>query len=60
MTTTREMSPAKRKRLLKTYGSCPAGYTGEDFRTLPGLTLWNVQLYLYPSRTSANNDQRPF
>ena len=30
MTTTREISPAKRKRLVKTYGSCPAGYTGED------------------------------
>ncbi len=24
------ISPAKRKRLLKTYGSCPAGYTNED------------------------------
>jgi hypothetical protein len=24
------MSPAKRKRLIKTYGPCPAGYTFED------------------------------
>lgn len=24
------ISPAKRKRLLKTYGSCPAGYTTDD------------------------------
>jgi hypothetical protein len=26
----REMTPVKRKRLLKTFGSCPAGYTNED------------------------------
>jgi hypothetical protein len=26
----REMTPAKRKRLLKTFGSCPAGYTNDD------------------------------
>ena len=26
----REMTPAKRKRLLKTFGGCPAGYTNED------------------------------
>ena len=24
------MTPAKRKRLIKTYGPCPAGYTFED------------------------------
>lgn len=24
------LSPAKRKRLLKTYGPCPAGYTYDD------------------------------
>ncbi len=24
------MTPAKRKRLIKTYGPCPAGYTIED------------------------------
>ena len=24
------LSPAKRKRLLKTYGPCPAGYTHDD------------------------------
>jgi len=27
------ISPAKRKRLLKTYGACPAGYTSEDLAT---------------------------
>ena len=26
----REMTPAKRKRLLKTFGSCPVGYTHDD------------------------------
>jgi len=24
------MTPAKRKRLLKTFGPCPAGYTNDD------------------------------
>ena len=26
----REITPAKRKRLLKTFGSCPAGYSNEE------------------------------
>jgi hypothetical protein len=26
----RPMTPAKRKRLLKTWGACPAGYTNDD------------------------------
>lgn len=30
MDTAHELSPTKRKRLLKTYGPCPAGYTHED------------------------------
>ena len=30
MTTPGSLSPAKRKRLLKAYGSCPAGYTHDD------------------------------
>jgi hypothetical protein len=25
-----QISPAKRKRLLKSFGSCPAGYTHDD------------------------------
>ena len=25
-----EITPTKRKRLLKTFGSCPAGYTHDD------------------------------
>ena len=28
------MTPAKRKRLLKTFGSCPAGYTHDDLERL--------------------------
>lgn len=27
---TQEMSPAKRKRLRKAFGACPAGYTHDD------------------------------
>ena len=30
MTTPGSLSPARRKRLLKTYGPCPAGYTHDD------------------------------
>jgi hypothetical protein len=30
MTTPGSLSPAKRKRLLKEYGPCPAGYTHDD------------------------------
>ena len=30
MERSQELSPAKRKRLLKTFGACPAGYTNTD------------------------------
>jgi hypothetical protein len=30
MEQTREMTPAKRKRLLKTFGPCPAGYSNQE------------------------------
>ena len=30
MRRTQEMSPAKRKRLRKAFGACPAGYTQDD------------------------------
>jgi hypothetical protein len=30
MDTARALSPTRRKRLLKTYGPCPAGCTHED------------------------------
>ena len=29
-----EMTPAKRKRLIRTYGPCPAGYTREDLERI--------------------------
>jgi len=29
-----EITPAKRKRLLKTFGACPAGYTYDDLERL--------------------------
>jgi len=28
------ITPAKRKRLLKTFGACPAGYTNDDLERL--------------------------
>ena len=28
------LTPARRKRLLKTYGSCPAGYTHDDLERI--------------------------
>jgi hypothetical protein len=30
MTDTHQLTPPKRKRLLKTLGPCPAGYTNDD------------------------------
>ncbi len=30
MADTHQMTPAKSKRLIRTYGSCPAGYTYDD------------------------------
>ena len=29
-----QITPAKRKRLLKSFGSCPAGYTHDDLERL--------------------------
>lgn len=46
MATTREISPAKRKRLVKTYGSCPAGYTSEDLERFLDL-LYGMYSYTY-------------
>lgn len=42
------LSPAKRKRLLKTYGPCPAGYTHDDLEHLLDL-LYGLYSYLYTS-----------
>ena len=33
-TRTAALSPSKRKRLLKAYGPCPAGYTHDDLERL--------------------------
>jgi len=40
------ISPAKRKRLLKTYGSCPAGYTNEDLESFLDL-LYGMYSHVY-------------
>lgn len=42
----RQMTPAKRKRLLKTFGPCPAGYTHDDLERLLDL-LYGLYSYLY-------------
>ena len=34
MQRTQTLTPAKRKRLLKTFGTCPAGYTHDDLERL--------------------------
>jgi hypothetical protein len=46
MSTSLRLSPTKRKRLLKAYGSCPAGYTHEDLERLLDL-LYGLYSYLY-------------
>jgi len=46
MSTSRLLSPAKRKRLLKTYGPCPAGYTHQDLERFLHL-LYGLYSYLY-------------
>jgi len=46
MNTPGSLSPAKRKRLLKTYGLCPAGYTHDDLERFLDL-LYGLYSYLY-------------
>src|SRR6266536_3261188 len=46
MSTSQQLSPAKRKRLLKTYGPCPAGYTHQDLGRFLDL-LYGLYSYLY-------------
>jgi hypothetical protein len=46
MSTSPQLSPAKRKRLLKTYGSCPAGYTHQDLERFLDL-LYGLYSYVY-------------
>ncbi len=40
------MTPAKRRRLLKTYGPCPAGYTTDDLEQFLDL-LYGMFSYVY-------------
>ncbi len=42
----RDISPAKRKRLLKTYGSCPVGYTNDDLEGFLDL-LYGLYSHVY-------------
>jgi hypothetical protein len=46
MTYERRMTPAKRKRLLKTFGPRPAGYTNDDLERFLDL-LYGLYSYLY-------------
>ena len=41
-----KLSPARRKRLLKTYGPCPAGYTHQDLERFLDL-LYGLYSDLY-------------
>jgi hypothetical protein len=40
------LSPAKQKRLLKTFGACPAGYTTKDLELLLDL-LYGMFSHVY-------------
>ena len=46
MKNTQQITPAKRKRLLKTFGSCPAGYTNDDLERLLDL-LYGMFSHVY-------------
>jgi hypothetical protein len=48
MTDAHRQTPAKRKRLLKTFGSCPAGYTNDDLERFLDL-LYGMYSYIYTS-----------
>jgi hypothetical protein len=43
-----QITPAKRKRLLKTFGSCPAGYTYDDLERFLDL-LYGMYSNVYTS-----------
>ncbi len=46
MTDAHRLSPAKRKRLLKTLGPCPAGYTNDDLERFLDL-LYGMYSHVY-------------
>lgn len=43
-----ELTPAKRKRLLKTFGPCPAGYTTKELEQFLDL-LYGMYSHVYTS-----------
>ena len=46
MARTSEMTPAKKKRLLKAFGPCPAGYTNDDLERFLDL-VYGMYSHLY-------------
>ncbi len=46
MNSVQELTPTRRKRLLKTFGSCPAGYTHDDLERLLDL-LYGLFSHVY-------------
>jgi hypothetical protein len=46
MKSMQEITPVKRKRLLKTFGTCPAGYTHDDLERLLDL-LYGLFSHVY-------------
>lgn len=46
MARAQEMTPAKRKRLLKSFGPCPAGYTHDDLERFLDL-LYGMFSHVY-------------
>ena len=46
MTDAPRLTPAKRKRLLKTFGPCPAGYTNDDLERFLDL-LYGMYSHVY-------------
>jgi hypothetical protein len=48
MARAQEITPAKRKRLLKTFGTCPSGYTNDDLERFLDL-LYGMYSHEYTS-----------
>src|SRR5260370_7145371 len=46
MNSAQELTPSRRKRLLKTFGPCPAGYTHDDLERLLDL-LYGLFSHVY-------------
>ncbi len=48
MARAQEITPAKRKRLLKAFGPCPSGYTNDDLERFLDL-LYGMYSHVYSS-----------